>query len=181
MSAKKLAERLRRRVGRDPVLRAARQASRETGVALWLVGGTVRDAALGRRAQDVDLVAGAGAARLVRALESLWRCRAFRFRKRGVTTWRMSVLGRAIDVVDASRRGLAADLRRRELTVNAVAYELAAGRVIDPCGGLSDLKRGLLRLPRSGVLREDPIRALRLARFLAAIPGARLTSPALRE
>ena len=181
MRVKALEARLKRLVRRDPLLRAAGAASRETGVPLWLVGGLVRDAALGRRAQDLDLVAGKGARRLVRALESVWARRLFRFRKRGVTTWRTTVAGRSVDVVDASRRGLSGDLERRELTINAVAFEITRGRLIDPLGGLGDLRAGKLRLPRAGVLAEDPVRVLRLTRFLATIPGARLSPAAKRE
>jgi tRNA nucleotidyltransferase/poly(A) polymerase len=79
-----------------------------------------------------------------------------------------------VDVVDAGRRGLRDDLLRRELTINAMAFDLDSGKVEDPLGGLRDLRRGLLRMPRPGVIREDPVRALRAARFLAQIPRTRL-------
>ncbi len=176
-----LQARLRRLARQDPLLSSAGRLAADSGVSLWVVGGWVRDAALGRRADDVDLVAGAGALRLVRALALAWDRRAFRFRKRGVTTWRIVVEGRRVDLVDGSRRGLEADLARRELTINAIAFDLVGGVVIDPLGGLADLESGTLRLPRAGVLREDPIRALRVARFLAAIPGARLAASTARE
>ncbi len=148
---------------------------------LWLVGGWVRDALLGRTAEDLDFTAGPGTVRLVRRLESSWHRRAFRFRKRGVTTWRLHVDGRDLDVVDAGRRGLDADLARRDFTVNAVAFDLVSGRIRDPMGGIRDLRRGILRLPRPGVVREDPVRALRAARFLAEFPTFRLHPGVRRE
>ena len=184
MNHRRLTELLRNRVGRDPLLRSVRDTGRVGGVEVWLVGGYVRDTALGLRPGDVDLVAGRGSARLIRALESHWGVRSFRFRKRGVTTWRLAVRGRPVDMVDAAGRGLRRDLLRRELTVNAVAFDLDLGCLRDPLGGLADIRAGRLRLPHAGVLVEDPVRALRLARFLAQLPGFRLmrrTRSAARE
>jgi tRNA nucleotidyltransferase (CCA-adding enzyme) len=57
------------------------------------------------------------------------------------------------------------DLRRRDLTMNAIA-RAADGRLIDPHGGASDLKRGILRHV-SEAFAEDPVRILRVARFAA--------------
>jgi tRNA nucleotidyltransferase (CCA-adding enzyme) len=57
------------------------------------------------------------------------------------------------------------DLRRRDLTVNAMAQD-AAGVVIDPYGGQRDLEARLLRHV-SEAFAEDPVRILRVARFAA--------------
>lgn len=140
------------------------------GAEVWLVGGYVRDLALGHTVKDVDLVSGQGTSRLVSALRSAWDQRGFRFRKRGVTTWRFRIGGRDVDLVDGARRGVRQDLLRRELTVNAIAFDLVAARLLDPTGGLRDLRARRLRMPRAGVMVEDPVRALRLARFCAQFP-----------
>ena len=60
------------------------------------------------------------------------------------------------------------DLRRRDLTVNAMAQD-AQGRLIDPWGGQADLRQRLLRHV-SPAFAEDPVRILRLARFAARWP-----------
>ena len=177
----RLERRLRYRASRDPLLRAVCSSSLQADVAVWLVGGAVRDAALGMRSEDLDLAAGAGAVRLVRALERVWNRRGFRFTKRGVTTWRFDVGGRKLDLVSAERRGIEADLRRRELTVNAIAFDLRRGELFDPLHGIRDLQAGRLRLSRRGIMREDPLRALRAARFLAQLPGFKLEPDARRE
>ncbi|RMF96910.1 MAG: multifunctional CCA addition/repair protein [Gammaproteobacteria bacterium] len=57
------------------------------------------------------------------------------------------------------------DLRRRDLTINAMAQD-EAGRLIDPYGGRADLEARLLRHV-SDAFREDPVRILRVARFAA--------------
>lgn len=60
------------------------------------------------------------------------------------------------------------DLARRDLTINAMAKD-QNGRLIDPYGGLADLRQGILRHV-SGAFVEDPLRVLRLARFKARFP-----------
>ena len=57
------------------------------------------------------------------------------------------------------------DLRRRDLTINAMAQD-EAGRLIDPFGGERDLRAGVLRHV-SEAFAEDPLRVLRVARFSA--------------
>jgi tRNA nucleotidyltransferase (CCA-adding enzyme) len=64
---------------------------------------------------------------------------------------------------------LEADLARRDLTINAMAYDEAADRLIDPYGGLADLRGGVLRHV-SPAFVEDPLRVLRVARFAARLP-----------
>jgi len=172
-------KRLRRRGLRDALLADVVRVAEQVDVAVWLVGGAVRDAARGVEAEDLDLAAGRGAARLVAELEALWQRRLFRFRKRGVTTWRTRVHEREVDIVDAGGRGIERDLARRDFTINALAFDLREHTLLDPHDGLRDLSRKRLRVPRASVLREDPLRALRAARFLAALPGFRL-EPATR-
>ncbi|EKE00585.1 MAG: hypothetical protein ACD_21C00324G0006 [uncultured bacterium] len=60
------------------------------------------------------------------------------------------------------------DLKRRDLTINAIA-QTADGKIIDPHGGCKDLKKHLLRHV-SLAFAEDPVRILRLARFAARFP-----------
>ena len=181
VKATRLESILRGRTRSDALLRDLVAVAQVSGAAPLVVGGYVRDAALRQRALDLDLSCARRTPQLVRALQSHWGRRAFRFRKRGVTTWRFIVAGRQVDLVAAARRRLAEELRRRELTINAVAYDLLAERLDDPLGGVSDLRAKRLRLPRPGVIHDDPLRALRIVRFLAQLPEFRLDPAAGRE
>lgn len=181
MTRPELVSALRRRAARQALLRELGRLADAAQARLYVVGGYVRDVALGRRPGDVDLVCGSDTRRLRRGIAQRWGTEGFRFRKRGVTTWRFTLGGAGCDLVDASRRGLDADLERRDLTINAMAFDLTRASLVDPCGGLGDLRRRRLRLPREGVVVEDPLRALRIARFLAQLPGFRATAPALAE
>jgi tRNA nucleotidyltransferase (CCA-adding enzyme) len=65
---------------------------------------------------------------------------------------------------------LAADLRRRDFTVNAMAVPLAGGaELIDPHGGREDLEAGLLRVLHPASFADDPTRALRAARYASRL------------
>ncbi|MCB1909334.1 MAG: multifunctional CCA tRNA nucleotidyl transferase/2'3'-cyclic phosphodiesterase/2'nucleotidase/phosphatase [Rhodocyclaceae bacterium] len=69
------------------------------------------------------------------------------------------------------------DLRRRDLTINAMALS-QDGRLVDPWGGRVDLERRLLRHV-SPAFAEDPVRILRLARFAARFPDFEVASETL--
>ena len=64
------------------------------------------------------------------------------------------------------------DLLRRDLTINAMAEFVDTGVLIDPYGGKQDLESGILR-PTSIAFKEDPIRVLRVGRFMARYPHFR--------
>jgi len=68
-------------------------------------------------------------------------------------------------------RGLEEDLKRRDFTVNAIAWDPLAGRIVDPTGGIPDLEARLLRAVGNPAerFREDGLRPIRAARFAATL------------
>lgn len=75
------------------------------------------------------------------------------------------------------------DLIRRDLTINAMAYEVndageLVGGLIDPYAGKTDLERGVFR-HLSEAFTEDPLRVLRVARFAARFPGFQIAPKTL--
>ncbi|MBI4293828.1 MAG: multifunctional CCA tRNA nucleotidyl transferase/2'3'-cyclic phosphodiesterase/2'nucleotidase/phosphatase [Betaproteobacteria bacterium] len=72
---------------------------------------------------------------------------------------------RGFSIFAAPEVTLEQDLARRDLTINAIAKD-EDGRLIDPYGGVSDLRKGILRHV-SPAFAEDPVRILRVARFAA--------------
>ena len=66
------------------------------------------------------------------------------------------------------------DLKRRDITINAIAED-EDGNLIDPYGGIDDLKNGVIRHVSSAFI-EDPLRALRLARFYAKFDSFKIYS-----
>jgi putative nucleotidyltransferase with HDIG domain len=148
-----------------------------------LVGGAVRDAWLERRPGrgdvDLDVAVPAGALDLARRVAArLGGAFVPLDPERG--TGRVVVPGVRLDVTDFRGPTLAADLAARDFTVNALAVALrpllTRGRapIVDPTGGLADLRARRLRAPDPRVLAEDPLRALRGVRLEGAL-ALRLT------
>ena len=141
---------------------------------IYLVGGAVRDGLLGHIGADRDwVVVGATPEQMI-ALGYAPVGKDFpvflhpqsREEYALARTERKTAPGYKGFVVHASPEvTLEEDLARRDLTINAMAQD-DQGRLIDPHGGLNDLKARVLRHV-TDAFREDPVRILRLARFAA--------------
>ena len=57
--------------------------------------------------------------------------------------------------------------RRRDFTVNAIAQDPLTGEIVDPFGGVQDLKGGVLRVVDAATFVEDPLRVLRAMQIVA--------------
>ena len=129
----------------------------------WLVGGSVRDLMLGRDVVDVDLVVADDPAAAARGLARAAGGAPFPLSDRH-GAWRVVRDGHTVDI-SRSHGPVAADLGRRDFTINAMAVPLAGGEVLDPHGGRADLEAGRLRAVSEQVFADDPLRLLRLARL----------------
>jgi poly(A) polymerase len=156
------------------------------GHQLWIVGGPVRDALLGREATDLDFTTDAHpevVLELVTRLGPTWTT-GITFGTVGVQLGnsRCEITTFRSDAYDAATRKpevvygttITGDLARRDFTVNAMAVGLpldAAHPVVDPFGGLEDLAGGQLRTPVAATrsFGDDPLRMLRAARFAAQL------------
>jgi tRNA nucleotidyltransferase (CCA-adding enzyme) len=148
---------------------------------LYQVGGAVRDRLLGVAAADRDWVAVGTTPEAMVALGYTPVGRDFPVFLHPVThdevalarTERKTAPGYRGFVVHADPAvTLEEDLRRRDLTINAIAEDVDGHR-IDPFGGEADLHAGVLRHV-SEAFAEDPVRILRLARFAARWPAFRV-------
>ena len=70
--------------------------------------------------------------------------------------------------------------RRRDLTINAVSYDPLSGELIDPMHGKLDIEWRLIRMADPLTFGDDPLRALRVARFAARFPDFRVDPSTLR-
>lgn len=165
MSAAPLGDRL----AAAPLVQAARRALGD-GAAAWIVGGAVRDAALGRAVDDLDLAVAGDPAAAARAIAAALGEHAFELSAE-FGTWRVVAADHAwqVDVTALRGGGIEADLGERDFTVGAVAVPLAGGAPLDPCGGLDDLERGVLRAVGARSFAADPLRLLRAPRLAAEL------------
>jgi tRNA nucleotidyltransferase (CCA-adding enzyme) len=185
---------------RDPSLwappRPIMEALQAAGHEAWLVGGTVRDLLAGRSPGDPDVATSALPEQVValfpRAIPTGIRHGTVTVMVGTVpveiTTFRVDE-----DYTDSRRpdavtfvRSIDEDLKRRDFTINAMAWDPFGGRFLDLCGGMEDLEKGILRTVGEAAarFREDGLRPFRAVRFavtlefdidpatLEAIPGA---------
>jgi len=196
--------------GQSDQSRAARQAVREllrvasttdplaerfraAGHSLYLVGGPVRDALLGRFHDDLDFATDARPDQILEVVSGLgptWTT-GIAFGTVGLliadggVDHRCEITTYRSDVYDPDSRKpevtygdtIEGDLARRDFAVNAMAVELplqAARPIVDPFGGLDDLTRRVLRTPGAPErsFDDDPLRMVRAARFAAQLDFA---------
>jgi tRNA nucleotidyltransferase (CCA-adding enzyme) len=145
-------------------------------VPTYVVGGAVRDLLLGAEGADLDVAVEGDA-------EALADVPGYRpERDEYFLTGRLQVGDQEIDVAQTraetyERPGalpevqpapIDEDLARRDFTVNAMAFPIAAdAALLDPHGGLDDLREGRLRILHDRSFIDDPTRALRAARYAA--------------
>lgn len=156
----------------------------EAGFRLALVGGSVRDALLGRLGNDLDFTTDARPEEVLKIVrpwaDSVWDV-GIAFGTVGahrdgfqieVTTYRSEAYDRTSRKPEVSYGdSIGEDLVRRDFTVNAMALALPEQEFIDPHGGLEDLAAGVLRTPGTpeDSFSDDPLRMLRAARFAAQL------------
>jgi len=159
------------------------------GHSLYLVGGSVRDALLGRLGNDLDFTTDARPDAITAILagwaDAVWDT-GIAFGTVGatragvqceITTYRADRYDRVSrnpDVVFGDT--VQGDLARRDFTVNAMAVRLplrdaGAGRFVDPYGGMAALARRELDTPATPEqsFADDPLRMLRAARFVSQL------------
>jgi poly(A) polymerase len=154
------------------------------GHELHLVGGSVRDALLGRLGDDLDFCTDALPERTLALVErwadATWTTGAqfgtIGLARRGlrmeITTYRAEAYDRVgRNPVVHYGHSLTEDLRRRDFTVNAMAVSVPGHEFADPYGGLADLAAQMLRTPSTPQesFADDPLRMLRAARFAAQL------------
>lgn len=186
------------------LLKSIAEIAERQHVALYIVGGFVRDLILERPSLDFDLVVEGDAIALARAVESEFGGRVTTHKRFGTAKWfideeRQDIraelansgnthsedakpLPDSLDFITArtefythptalptvKRGSIKLDLHRRDFTINTLALRLDGihyGKLLDHWGGLSDLKKGIIRVLHSLSFVDDPTRMLRAVRY----------------
>ena len=167
----------------------------------WLVGGALRDAVLKRPFKDIDLAVPPSAdfAARVRALARALDAACFPLDEEN-QVYRLSPrkqAGLQVDIMPFVGGTLAADLARRDFTINAMALRLERGHAFkagrdgaytfkpsrpainDPFGGLKDLAAKKIKPVAADIFTEDPVRLLRAFRIASGL-GFTIPAPVLK-
>ncbi|MBN2297339.1 MAG: CCA tRNA nucleotidyltransferase [Deltaproteobacteria bacterium] len=172
---------LSRLVSSNPTLSAIEDLfSPET----YLVGGCIRDMLRGQEPLDFDIVTFSDVGSFADKIARRFSSTAFWMDKtRGVVRISLKGKGITIDVCLPKGHDIVADLRKRDITINAMAYAVSACELIDPLDGLVDLGHGVIRIISEDSLRDDPARVVRCLRFSVVLgfPIAASTAALLKK
>jgi tRNA nucleotidyltransferase (CCA-adding enzyme) len=137
---------------------------------VYVVGGAVRDGLLGRvRAElDLDLVIPTGAVEVARKLAAAYRA-GFVLLDPERQIARVVFSGITVDIAQQDGASITNDLKRRDYTLNAIAYDLQTGETIDPLNGTQDIQECTIRMVCKQNLIDDPLRLLRAYRQAAQL------------
>ncbi|WP_122787268.1 CCA tRNA nucleotidyltransferase [Cutibacterium modestum] len=167
-----------------PLVAELGEAFAQTGHDLYLVGGSVRDALMGRLGHDLDFTTDARPddteAILRQRTHATWDIgRAFGTIGAQINDWVVEVTTYRADAYHPDSRKpeivygetLEDDLIRRDFTVNAMALHAATRTFSDPYAGLADIVAGVLRtpFPPERSFSDDPLRMMRAARFTSQL------------
>ncbi|MDG2082984.1 MAG: HDIG domain-containing protein, partial [Candidatus Actinomarina sp.] len=167
----------------NPFLEDVATFYKNAGYQLYLVGGAVRDGILDIATKDFDFTTDANVDESLK----LFKENGFQTTEIGkafgtiealhenfslhITTFRedsYEETSRKPDII--SSNNLENDLKRRDFTINAIAYDILENKLIDPYGGLKDLSQGVITTPLSADISfsDDPLRMLRACRFISS-------------
>ncbi len=159
------------------LIRLLKEISLKTKIKSYIVGGVVRDFLLGVKNLDIDVVVEGDGIEFAYILLSYLKgdivvYEAFR-------TATLSYHNFSIDIISARKEyyecpaalptiefsNIYDDMARRDFTINALAYDVMEGKILDYFNGLEDLKKGLIRVLHSKSFIDDPTRIFRAIRY----------------
>jgi tRNA nucleotidyltransferase (CCA-adding enzyme) len=136
----------------------------------YLVGGAVRDALLNRKREylDLDFVLPMKAVETARQIANKYQA-GFVVLDPVRHIARVVFKTGTLDFAQQEGDSLETDLKRRDFTINAIAYHFPSQTIIDPLQGLKDLEKQVIKMVSCDNLKDDPLRLLRAYRQSAQL------------
>ncbi len=169
-------------LSRSPAIRDLESLAAEHKGDVYLVGGVLRDRALGdlKSPYDIDLAVTGSAKSFAERIAREWKGTLVVLHAE-TRVYRVVKKQTQVDVAQIQGDSISVDLARRDFTINAMAVKLPLTRedLLDPFNGLRDAAKKTLRATGPKVFVEDPLRMLRAFRLSATL-GLKIES-ATRE
>ncbi len=135
----------------------------------YIVGGPIRDVLLDRTPADYDMVVLDHPYKFAADLARKQRGRLVEMGKADQRIYRVVFDGIIVDVSPPAGTSIEQDLARRDFTINALAYDLYAEKLIDISGGMKDLSGQIIRMVSETAFEADPLRLIRAYRIGAQL------------
>jgi len=135
----------------------------------YVVGGSVRDMLLARRPLDYDLAVTGSPEQFARQMAAALSGHYVEIGKPGLMIHRVVSGDLMFDISAIAGTSIEDDLRRRDFTINAMAYDLSGGNIVDCLNGRQDLDKKTVRMVSPSVFKQDPVRLIRAFRMAATL------------
>ena len=135
----------------------------------YIVGGAIRDILCGRPPLDYDVAVVADPVEFAHQVANNTNGRLVEIGKPGQEIIRVVSKETTIDICKVKGTSIDDDLRARDFSINAMAYDLFSHQLIDPLGAQSDLARKTIRMVSKSIFNQDPVRLLRAFRMAAVL------------
>ncbi len=131
----------------------------------YIVGGTIRDLLLHRTPTDYDIAVTGNPENFAEKMAVKTKGHVIKLGKPGQTTIRVASGDKIFDITSLNGASIEDDLKKRDFTINAMAYHVYSEEVIDCLGGLQDLADKKVRMVSRKIFIKDPVRLIRAYRI----------------
>ncbi len=166
-------ENIKAEIRKDPMLFRLSILARKRRIPLFLVGGYLRDLLLGKRGKDYDFALPKDASSSIAFIEEALGIHFFKVgrEEKNTITHRTIQEGFSIDIAFLQGETIDEDLRKRDFTINAMAFSLQDETFHPVEGSLEDLRKKLIRKVSHLSIDHDPLRMLRAIRYGCTLEG----------
>ncbi len=176
-------ENTKQQIRKDPILSKLSRLAKEKRIPLFLVGGYLRDLLYATERKDYDFALPKEAASSIQVVEEALGLHFFRVGKEeaNTITFRIIKEGLSVDIAFIQGETIEEDLKRRDFTINAMAFSLRDETFHSVEGALGDMGKKLIRTVSDRSIDQDPLRMLRAIRYLCTLEGFTLDEDLIRE
>jgi poly(A) polymerase len=166
-------ENIKQEIHEDPLLSKLSRLAKEKRIPLFLVGGYLRDLLYGTERKDYDFALPKNASSFIKIIEEALCLHFFKVGKEetNTVTYRIIQEGLSVDIAFLQGETIEEDLKRRDFTINAMAFSLLDETFHSVEGSLEDIGKKLIRTVSRNSIDQDPLRMLRAVRYLCTLEG----------
>lgn len=145
---------------------------------VYLVGGAIRELILSKNPNDYDFVL--SDARDIKTFEAIFHAPSFILGKKPIQTYRIIIKNQSLDIT-ILKNTIDEDLKRRDFTINAIAYNVRDNSITDTLQGIDDIDRRVIRYPDKNSIINDPLRMLKAVRHFTTLQDFSLDNDLTRS
>lgn len=176
-------ENIKQEIRKDPILSKLSRLAKEKRIPLFLVGGYLRDLLFGTERKDYDFALPKDASSSIKIIEEALCLHFFKVGKEemNTVTYRIFKEELSVDIAFLQGETIEEDLKRRDFTINAMAFSLRDETFHSVEGSLEDMGQKLIRTVSGHSIDQDPLRMLRAIRYLCTLEGFIMDEDLIRK